>query len=100
MKVLLNEILIEAENFYTDYITNKTTNEKLRVIGFTFKVTSQDYHKITTLLYENDFIINVPEENLVFSGIIGSYSTSLTNLYHENEVGEFKLELVEKGNTQ
>ncbi|WP_243298698.1 DUF3219 family protein [Bacillus litorisediminis] len=97
MQVLLNDVSIDAENFYTDTINSKTSNEKQRLIGFEFKVSSQEYHRITTLLYENDFNIKVPEKNLEFRGKINSYSTSITNLYKENEVGIFKLEIIEKG---
>ncbi|MET3697893.1 uncharacterized protein DUF3219 [Bacillus oleivorans] len=95
MEVLLNEVSIDAENIYINTITHKKTKEEQRVIGFEFNVISQEYHKITTLLYENDFTIKVPAKNLEFRGRINSYSTSITNLYNENETGVFKLELIE-----
>lgn len=64
--------------------------------GFDFKVKSEDYHDVTTLLYLNDFIIRIPEMELEFPATISNYSTSITNLYKENEVGDFRLELIEK----
>ena len=73
----------------------RETSERIK-ISFDFIVTHEDYHNVTTLLYENDFIVKVPEENLEFPATISNYSTSITNLYEEGAEGEFKLELIEK----
>ncbi|WP_077324658.1 DUF3219 family protein [Virgibacillus siamensis] len=56
-----------------------------------FKVTSEGYHDITTLLYKGMFDIEVPEKGLAFRGNIREYSTSITNLYESGQVGEFRL---------
>jgi hypothetical protein len=95
-KVIINEVSIDATSFYEDTVQNKAGDNSRRKIGFDFKVTSSDYHEITTLLYANDFIVEVPEKDLKFQATIQSYSTSITNLYEENAVGDFKLELIEK----
>lgn len=87
-KVLINEYAIDANNFQKE-VANR------RKISFTFTVTHNDYHDITTLLYKNDFIVNVPTENLQFAATITNYSTSITNLYEEGAVGTFQLELTE-----
>ncbi len=88
-KIFINNYPIEVENFQHDDFNH-------RKINVDFIVKHEDYHDITTLLYENDFIVKVPEENLEFPATITNYSTSITNLYEEGAEGEFKLELTEK----
>ncbi len=96
INILLNETLIRAINFTDTIVQNKTTSKRLFKINFDFHVTSDEYHDITVLLYENDFAVKVPEKNLSFKATIMNYSTSITDLYKEGEVGLFHLELVEK----
>jgi hypothetical protein len=88
-KIWINNYPIETRNF------KKEAADRNRV-SFEFTVTHEDYHDVTTLLYENDFIVKVPDESLEFPATISNYSTSFTNLYEEGSEGEFKLELVEK----
>lgn len=64
-------------------------------VTFIFDVTSEDYHDIAVLLYRATFDVNVPEEGLEFRGTITNYSTSLDNLYEENQTGEFRVTLQE-----
>nr|WP_163971452.1 DUF3219 family protein [Oceanobacillus halotolerans] len=66
------------------------------LLTMTFPVTHHDYHDVTTLLYENDFHVKVPEEDISFSATIAAYSTSITNLYEKDAVGKFYLQLLEK----
>ncbi|MBY7142137.1 DUF3219 family protein [Virgibacillus sp. NKC19-3] len=93
--VIMNDVTINARHYHEETITKE--GRELLKIGFDFKVTSDDYHEITTLLYNNDFRVQVPEKNIDFAATIHNYSTSITNLYEEGAVGDFKLELVEKG---
>jgi len=65
-------------------------------VCFEFLVNHEEYHDITTLLYKNDFIVTIPKEDIKFPAIISNYSTSITNLYEKDAVGEFRLELSEK----
>jgi len=88
-KVLINDVPIEAHNY-------RKEDANRRKINFDFIVKHENYHDMTTLLYENDFIVKVPEENLEFAATITNYSTSITNLYEEGAEGDFKLELTEK----
>lgn len=88
-KIFINNYPIEVENFQQD-------DSNHRKINVDFIVKHEDYHDITTLLYENDFVVNVPGENLEFAATITNYSTSVTNLYEEGSEGKFKLELTEK----
>ncbi|RKQ33278.1 DUF3219 family protein [Oceanobacillus halophilus] len=92
--IMIDDYKIKAEEFHKARI-QKQGKEKWKV-SFQFKVKSEEYHDITKLLYKNDFVIHVPDENLSFRAKIANYSTSITNLYEKDNVGEFELELVEK----
>lgn len=93
--LMLNDTPITVSEYKEEEVSDKKTGNLLHQISFVFQVKSEDYHKITTLLYKNAFDVKVPERNLEFRATIGNYSTSFTNLYKENQVGEFTLELVE-----
>ncbi|MBP2080034.1 hypothetical protein J2Z64_004346 [Oceanobacillus polygoni] len=90
-KVIMNGYEIDAFHFQVEALQNEN-----RKVSFDFKVTSEEYHDLTTMLYKNDFIIQIPEENLEFQATIHNYATSITNLYEAGAVGDFSLELVEK----
>lgn len=93
-KVIINDLTINAVNYHEETVTKE--GEDLLKIGFDFKVRSDESHDVTTLLYKNDFTVQVPGRNIEFSATIHKYSTSITNLYEEGAVGDFKLELIEK----
>lgn len=93
-KVIIDELTIEAQNLWKENVTRNGKN--LIKIGFDFKVNSKEYHDVTTLLYKNDFNVVIPDFNLNFQATISNYSTSITNLHEENNVGDFKLVLIEK----
>lgn len=88
-EIQLNDTKIKI----TQYEEEKEEN-RIR-ISVTFNVTSDDYHDITTLLYQGTFDVIVPEKHLEFRGTIQEYSTSITNLYEKGQIGEFKLTLKE-----
>lgn len=90
-KIVINGYTIEV----FDLTKTVVQNEKIKV-SFAFEVTSEDYHDVTTLLYKNDFMVKVPDEDLEFPAVITNYSTSITNLYEQGAVGTFKVELIEK----
>lgn len=92
--IIINDMTFKASNVVINSIA-KNKSELIR-ISFDFKVTHETYHDVTVLLYENDFTVKVPEENLTFHAVISNYSTSITNLYEEGAIGDFKLELTEK----
>ena len=95
MIILVNEIILNNYSISVkDYEEKKTKDGDL--IFVTFDVTSEDYHDVTTLLYEGTFYVKIPERNREFQGTIQEYSTSITNLYEKGNVGEFKLSLLEK----
>lgn len=93
-KVIINDLTINAVNYHEEIVTKE--GKDLLKIGFDFKVASDESHDVTTLLYKNDFTVQVPGRNIEFSATIYKYSTSITNLYEEGAVGDFKLYLIEK----
>lgn len=94
MIYLVNKIMLNDRVIHVDKYTEEN-DSGLHKIFIEFKVTSEDYHDIAVLLYEGTFDVKVPELNLAFRGTIQQYSTSITNLYEEGQVGVYKLTLVE-----
>lgn len=94
-QIILNTTPINVESFSHTTVPTKESHDILRVIKIDFKVTSDMYHEMTTLLYKNDFDIIIPGKNIEFHGHILNYSTSITNLYKDGEVGMFHVELIE-----
>ncbi|WP_158738164.1 DUF3219 family protein [Alteribacillus sp. YIM 98480] len=64
-------------------------------ISIDFKVNSEQYHDITTLLYRGTFDVAVPERDITFTGTIQQYFTSITNLYKKGQTADFHLRLIE-----
>ncbi|WP_338452901.1 DUF3219 family protein [Niallia oryzisoli] len=91
-EIILNNTLIKVYSF-----EHRKVNQ-LHEISVSFEVTSEEYHDITTLLYEGTFDVKVPERELSFRGTIQQYFTSISNLYEEGQVGDFSLTLLEEKN--
>lgn len=87
---------IQINDYTIDAYNIEIKNEPDYKVRFEFLVKHDEYHDVTTLLYKNDFTITIPKEDISFPAIISNYSTSITNLYEEDAVGEFTLELSEK----
>jgi hypothetical protein len=79
----------------TVYEYNDEMIEGLHKVSIEFKVTSEDYHDVATLLYKGTFEIKVPSRNLAFKGKIIQYSTSITNLYEKGQVGDYRVSFLE-----
>jgi hypothetical protein len=90
-EIMLDDTLIKVTN-YQEEVADETGKHQ---ISFDFKVRSNEYHDVTTLLYKGTFDVKVPEKEMKFEGTILNYYTSVTDLYKENEVGDFHLVLVE-----
>lgn len=88
-EIALNNRLIKVDSFRDEKINGK------RTITVEFKVSSKEYHEITTLLYKGTFQLDIPEQNNSFKVSIVEYSTSITNLYKEGQIGEFTISLQE-----
>lgn len=84
-KIILNDTAIRLESY------KEAQEDGLIKVWIEFKVTSEDYHDITSLLYKGKFDVNVPEKGLSFKGEIQEYATSITNLYEKGQVGDFRL---------
>ncbi|MFS0863772.1 DUF3219 family protein [Fredinandcohnia sp. 179-A 10B2 NHS] len=88
-EIILNDYVLKVTSYQK---TNE--NGKLK-ISVDFKVTSEDYHDVTTLLYKGKFTLNVPDEDLTCKVKIDQYFTSVTNLYEKGQSGDFSLILLE-----
>lgn len=87
MKIQLNGQILNGKKVKIQKDDNKMH------VSFSFNVTSETYHDITTLLYENDFQVVIPEKDLSFRANILEYATSMTNLYEKGNTSEFYLHL-------
>lgn len=93
-EIILNEVRLNISN-YQHKVLESSPGKKLQQVSFTFLVKSEEYHEIAVLLYEREFRVTIPENDMSFRGIITNYATSITNLYKENAIGEYSLELTE-----
>ncbi|MBT2755189.1 DUF3219 family protein [Mesobacillus foraminis] len=90
--IILDDTLIPVDEYLEEKING------LRRISVKFKVTSGDYHDITTLLYKGTFLVKVSNTEESFKASIDQYSTSITNLYEKGNIGVFSLSLLEAVN--
>ena len=93
-EVVLNDVSLHVTNFHAESVEN-LEGGSYRKVSFDFKVTNEEYHDITTLLYQMVFDLKIPQTSEEFRAEIFNYSTSVTNLYEENAVGDFSLTLIE-----
>jgi len=91
-----SEIRLDGEAIVVSSFKQEKING-LQQISVVFPVTSEEYHRITTLLYKGEFAVAVPKLDLSFRGSIQQYFTTITDLYKKGNVGEFTLTLLEKG---
>ena len=90
-----------VENIYLDEMKipltffEDETVDGLYKVTIEFNVTSEAYHDIAVLLYRGHFNVEVPAKDKKFKGEIFNYSTSLTNLYEDNQVAVYRLVLIE-----
>lgn len=88
-EIILNDRVINVERYEEEKI------DGLYKISIDFKVTSEEYHDVATLLYLGTFDVKVPEKAVSFRATIQQYSTSITNLYQKGQVGDYRLSLIE-----
>ncbi|WP_117168627.1 DUF3219 family protein [Paraliobacillus sediminis] len=92
---MINELILDNRSItLVDYQQETTEKGRLK-ISVHFKVSHEEYHEITTLLYKGNFDVSVPEKKITFKGTIHNYSTSITNLYEKGNIGDFYLTLIE-----
>ena len=87
--MILNDRVIQLCSYEEEKVNG------LYKVSVDFNVTSEEYHDITTLLYNGTFDVKIPERDIIFRGTIHNYSTSITNLYEKDQVGQYKLTLME-----
>ncbi|MFD1412666.1 DUF3219 family protein [Oceanobacillus jeddahense] len=90
MKIKINGQVFKGKQVELDEVADK------KQVAFSFDVTSETYHDVTSLLYENDFEVDIPEKSMTFPATIKKYATSTTNLYEKGKTSEFYLKLREK----
>ncbi|NHM32541.1 DUF3219 family protein [Neobacillus terrae] len=88
-EIFLNDQVIQVDHFEEAEVNG------LKQVTLDFKVTHDDYHNVTTLLYKGTFNIRIPSKNNEFKGTIHNYSTSITNLYEKGQTGDFHLVILE-----
>lgn len=93
-EIILNDVHLHISDFQQNAV-KAPNGMDLHQVSFTFPVKSEEYHDIAVLLYERTFDVTVPSNALRFKGTITNYATSITNLYKENAVGKYTLELTE-----
>lgn len=94
MSSLVSKIILDERVILLNSYEEEKVNEHYKV-SVIFDVTSEEYHDIATLLYNGTFDVKIPEKYIMFRGTIFNYSTSITNLYEKDQVGQYKLTLVE-----
>ncbi|MFT4414287.1 DUF3219 family protein [Fredinandcohnia humi] len=87
--IILDDTTINVSNYH------EVMENGLHKITVDFKVTSEEYHGVTTLLYRGIFDLQVPERGISCKVTIKEYFTSITNLYEVGQVGNFTLTLLE-----
>lgn len=88
-EIYLNDYKLNVTDYHEEH------KNELLLLKVDFKVTSEDYHDVTTLLYEGNFDLKIPVRNIECRVTIEGYSTSVTNLYEKDQVGDFALTLRE-----
>lgn len=84
--IVLDDITLDVKELKRD--------EKEGTIYIEFDVASEDYHSLSSHLYKEEFLVRLPgNNNEEFRARIINYSTSLDNLYEEDQVGEYRITL-------
>lgn len=96
---MVSYILLNDTELPVDHYQERSENGHIQ-IDIDFKVKSQHYHEIATLLYQRTFEVKVPQKQLEFTGTIREYYTSTVNLYEANQVADYHLSLVEVRNEE
>ncbi|HSJ37117.1 MAG TPA: DUF3219 family protein [Planococcus sp. (in: firmicutes)] len=96
--IWIDEKQISAYGFKKELLKVLGSEDDVKKISFSFKVSSEEYHDTAVLLYKMNFTVRVPELELEFPATIHNYSTDLTDLYKAGQVAEYYLELIEKPN--
>ncbi|WP_204256314.1 DUF3219 family protein [Mammaliicoccus sciuri] len=91
---MVEHIYLDETQIPLTYFEDETV-DGLYKVTIEFNVPSEAYHDIAVLLYRGHFDVEVPAKDKKFKGEIFNYSTSLTNLYEDNQVAVYRLVLIE-----
>ncbi|CAD2071880.1 hypothetical protein GCM10007275_12810 [Jeotgalicoccus coquinae] len=87
--IVLDDLTLEVKELKRD--------EGEGTVYIEFDVASEDYHNLSEHLYKEEFLVRLPgSNNEEFNAKIINYSTSLDNLYEEDNVGEYHITLKEE----
>ena len=87
--IVLDDITLDVKELKRD--------EEEGTVYIEFDVASEDYHNLSEHLYKEEFLVRLPgNNNEEFQARIINYSTSLDNLYEEDQVGEYRITLKEE----
>lgn len=87
--IVLDDITLDVKELKRD--------EEEGTVRIAFDVASEDYHNLSEHLYKEEFLVRLPgNNNEEFRARIINYSTSLDNLYEEDNVGEYRITLKEE----
>lgn len=92
---MTNDIIV-LDNITLD-VKELKRDEEEGTVRIAFDVASEDYHNLSEHLYKEEFLVRLPgNNNEEFRAKIINYSTSLDNLYEEDNVGEYRITLKEE----
>lgn len=94
--VWIDDKPISAAGFKDELVKASGSEDMVRKISFSFKVSSEEYHDVAVLLYQNDFQVRVPALDFEFRASIHNYATDRTDLYQAGQVADYYLELIQK----
>lgn len=87
--IILDDMTLEVKELKRD--------EEEGTVYIEFDVASEDYHNLSEHLYKEEFLVRLPgNNNEEFKAKIVNYSTSIDNLYEEDNVGEYHITLKEE----
>lgn len=94
--IYLDHLQLDAFNFKQEQISHSLQQSSRNFISFDFVITgNQEYHDVTSHLYQQTFDVQVPSQHLQFKGTIHNYATSVPKLETETDTVDVHLELIE-----
>ncbi len=95
--VLINDVALAASSYELTKQSSADGKER-QLLSIEFVITGgQQYHDVTSTLYQPVVEVNVPEYEVHFQAIVHSYFTSIPRLEKETDTVDVHLELIEAG---
>ncbi|WP_411346414.1 DUF3219 family protein [Paenibacillus sp. WLX1005] len=90
------DLQIEGLNYREDQLNDADGGTGRTLIVFDFVITGQqEYHDVTSTLYESVINVQVPGRQLAFQATVHSYFTSVPKLENEEDTVDVHLELLQ-----